>query len=203
MRLIVRYCFIALAAVTVLALMPTFASADSLTGAVSVTWLFPDNSTPIISGPDAVGTTISCTGTSTPACSPLAIIPGSEISFEADGSSITYTGTGFGSADYLSGTTSGGTPITFNGFEFSDLTFTSSGTLAGYALTTNISGLTASDITFGSDFIEVNMAGLPGEGYFTLNLISTPEPGTLGLLALGLAGVLALAWGRRRLVLVA
>jgi hypothetical protein len=73
------------------------------------------------------------------------------------------------------------------------LTFLSGGTITGFTLTTNIPALTAANITFGTSNIFVNLQGLSTFGTFTITpIVSTPEPGTLALLAVGLAGLLFL-----------
>ncbi len=62
-------------------------------------------------------------------------------------------------------------------------------------------GLTNSDVTFGPNFIEVNLQGLQVRGTFTLDLIpstATPEPGTLALLGTALAALIGLRAARRK-----
>jgi hypothetical protein len=113
--------------------------------------------------------------------------------FSVGTSSITYTGAGDVPVTSLYPT------YTFDGFDFTDLTFASGGTLVGFTLTTNMPGLTASDVTFTGSSIEINLGGAPEDGTFTRNLISsndvvaTPEPGTLTLLGAALIGLFVVA----------
>jgi hypothetical protein len=70
----------------------------------------------------------------------------------------------------------------FNGFDFTGLTFLSGASLGGFTFTTDMPGLSASDVTFGSSFIEINLANIPVNGDFTLNLVANqavPEPSSL------------------------
>lgn len=90
---------------------------------------------------------------------------------------------------------------TFNGYIFSDLDWTGTpGAITGVSLLTDVDGLDQSRVSFGNDYVAVNFESLFLDGddtFFELRLDVThnvPEPGTLGLLAFGLAGLLA---GRR------
>lgn len=171
-------------------LLPDRASADNLTGNVTVEWFYPTASSPY-DGPltIAAGSSYTCTYPSG-FCSPLGF-SGAGQSFLISPLAITYTGSGFPSGLNFN-------TATFNGFDFSGLTFASGGSLAGYTLATNTFGLTPSDISFTSSSIEVNLAGLPGNGTFTLDLIPTsatptPEPSSLLLLGTGLMGLMAMS----------
>jgi hypothetical protein len=170
---------------------PGRAHADTLTGSVGINWFFPNTSTTFAKDTIAVGTSLSCPGSS-PICAGYGFgtetfsVGGSAIS-----SSVAYPG------DYNDGV--------FNGFDFTGLTFLSGGPLSGFTLTTNIAGLTNSDVTFGPSNIEINLQGLPVGGDFTLGLLSggataTPEPPSLALLAAGILGLLGFAAANRKVV---
>jgi hypothetical protein len=81
---------------------------------------------------------------------------------------------------------------TFNGYIFSDLDWIGQpGAIVGVGLTTDIDGLDASRVSFGSDFVAVNFSALQLDGndtFFELALEAShvPEPATLGLLGLGI-----------------
>ena len=173
------------AAFCALMLSPGIARADTLTGSTGISWLYPDTGTSIGSDTIAVGSTLACPGAS-PICMPYSGY-GTE-TFSVGTSSISYSAL-FPSGPYLD--------ASFDGFDFTGLTFADGGSLTGFTLTTNIPGLTDSDVTFGSNFIEVNLAGLSVNGDFTLDLISsptvsTPEPSSFLLLGLGLLALVGL-----------
>ncbi len=186
----VRVCLmVAAVALCALVLSPGMTRADTLTGSTGITWLYPDGSTTYATDTIADGSSLACPGAS-PICAGYGDL-GSE-TFSVGPSSISYT-----ASDYPVGTYA---PASFNGFDFTGLTFASGDSLTGFTLTTNMPGLTASDVTFGSSFIEIDLANLPVDGYFTLDLISgpsvsTPEPSSFLLLGIGL---LALAGFTRK-----
>jgi hypothetical protein len=94
-------------------------------------------------------------------------------------------GSGFGIA---------GPGVNFNGLDFSGLNFGPGYQLSGFTLTTDLPGLTASDVSFTGSSIEYNAIGTSfynAPYTITLDLATSstaPEPATLGLLGLALIG---------------
>ena len=175
------------AALFVCAMMAPPATADALTGSVDMTWFYPTGSS-VLEGPVAiaVGSSIVCPGGGA-MCAPYFVEErtGGKHSFAVGTDTITYT---------ASGNLINYNVVSFNGWDFTGLTFASGAPLAGFTLTTNIAGLTTSDVTFGPSNIQINMEGLPEDGTFTLTLIpgsptATTEPSSLLLLGTALAGL--------------
>jgi hypothetical protein len=192
MRAAARCCVVAAAMLTFLLVIPSLAFADGLTGSATITWLYPTTGGVITTGTDNVGSVLTCPSAASFCGSGLnAVLEEDDAtwSFDVESLSLSFTSDDVGLV-FL--------PGTFNGFDFSGLTFADGSSLANFDLTTDIAGLTASDVTFGSNFIEVNLQNLPADGTFTLTLIPSPEPGTLPLLGLALIGLTALGWRRRK-----
>jgi len=180
---------VVLLAVAVMSLAP--AAHAGLIGSTGITWYFPDTSTSIATDTIAVGSSLNCPGAS-PICSGFG---GNTVSFSVASTSISYNFPGVG--NYATGS--------FNGFDFTGLTFADAGSLLGFGLVTNMTGLTAADVSFTAHSIEINLQGLSATGTFTLNLseaASVPEPGFLAPVGAVLAG-LAVFIRRRRSTLPA
>ncbi len=147
------------------------------------------------------GVELSCPGPSNQ-CSTGGLFSGDSI--DIDGGTITVT---------LA--TVGFDPGGFGGFQFLDLQWRDAsggivpGRITGASITSNhfSSSFDASDLTFGDDFLYVDLQDtLAGHGSFTVSLevehdlgpAPVPEPGTLALLSTGLASVLGCGWLRRK-----
>ncbi len=174
---------------TAVLLSPGGAHADSLTGSVGINWFFPDTSTTVEKDTIAVGSSLSCPGSS-----PICAGYGFRTQTFSVGASAISSAVVFPNS-YQSGA--------FDGFDFTGLSFLSGGSLSGFTLTTNIAGLTNSDVTFGPSNIEINLQSLPASGDFTLNLLTggttaTPEPSSLALVVAGVLGLLGLGAAQRK-----
>ena len=171
---------------------PNQASADTLNAPVAVSWLNPSTLGATIN----VGSSLSCPSSSA-FCGSGKTIPNVDpFTISVGALSITFTST----------STNSFSSSIFDGFVFSDLSFTSSlyGQVGLGGVTVDPSstiGVTAADLTYtdGGSVLDVNLAGLPAGGSFTLDLTpdpppaNAPEPGTLVLLGTGLLGLLGLS----------
>jgi hypothetical protein len=154
--------------------------------------LYPTTSSTFASDSIAVGSTLSCPGGS-PICAGYSTTTNE--SFGITSSSIVYNASGYGTIDYASGA--------FNGFNFTGITFADAGSLEGFSLSTDIPGLTPSLVSFTPNSIEVNLASILVDGTFTLTLNESapvPEPGSLPLIATGLAALAFICLRRTRVL---
>ncbi len=168
-------------------------AAPSLTGSLTATYFYPDTSTVDATTTLPIGSTITCIGgVGDPICPPFA----ETSTLTASGLSITLTeqaGTSY-------------TASAFNGLDFSNLVFDDASTLVGFALDTDLAGLTAANVSFTSNSIEFNAQGLSFTDFpyhVTLNLETTtstsvPEPLTLSLVGAGLVGAVAIRRRKRK-----
>ena len=158
----VRVCLMAVAAAfCALVLSPGVTRADTLTGSTGITWVFGTST--FATDTIADGSSLSCPGAS-PICAGYSGY-GSE-TFSVGTSSISYSVSNFPVGKY------GGT---INGFDFTGLTFASGDSLTGFTIASNSIGLTDADITIGPSSIFINLAGLPIDGSFTLDLTLGPK----------------------------
>ena len=153
------------------------AKADLIGDTILYQYLFPDLSTPFDSqlivveaGTADTATTDFGTGTDF-----IFVNPESnsiEIIFEF----FPTDGLVFGSAE-------------FNGIEISDLNFSNGALLNDVFLTTDFEGLDESRLTFGEDFVAINLESLAissATNSISLQLVSVPEPNSVAMLAIGL-----------------
>jgi hypothetical protein len=87
---------------------------------------------------------------------------------------------------------------TFNGIDYTNLTFGDGDVVSGFTLSTNLPGLTPSDVSFTGNSIEFNAEGLPfpNDYYIDLTLTTSPVPEPRALILL-LTTLLALVIAKR------
>jgi PEP-CTERM motif len=171
-----------------LLLSPGITRADGLTGTTDISYQF--GSTTLYTDTLAVGSSLSCPGSS-PICTAYAGDGIETLSLSPD--SITFTVSGYPASTYSGA---------FNGLVFSDLTF-SGLPFTGFTIAPGSTEDPA--VTLGPTTIDINMAGLPVDGTFTVDFtspVATPEPSSLLLLGVGLLALVGFT-RRRGLALVA
>ena len=171
------------------------AKAADLTGTdVTISWLFPDESTTYAAQTVTVGAgpELVCPGNNVGSGLCVGFVDGASFDIGSNTLNLTIT----------SGTDSW-TGAGFNGYEFSGLS--AGGPWTGYSLSTDFSGLDTSRVTFTPDAVFVNMQGItPNSGQsFTISLLSgAPEPSTWALM-IGGFGLVGGTLRRRRPTAVA
>jgi hypothetical protein len=178
-----------LLATLALALLPAVSQAGLIGDTVFIRWAYPTFGESY-SGPEAVvvgpGIEVDCPG-------PFALCLGygsHDVSIDVDDTSITHTHSASGLSQYST--------VSYNGFAYTSLDLGGAG-ITGFSLITNMAGLDLSRISFGVDFLNVNLQGLLIDvgSFYTVQLQSdpVPEPATVFLIA---GGLLGLARTRRR-----
>lgn len=159
------------------------AHASLIGDSVLMEWVYPDAASVIFSKTVTVGAGAEVTCNNDPSFCSFGGYGNDAVFFDLSAADInmsfTNGSTGFVATDY-------------NGFRFSDLDM--GGPITGVTLTTNINGLDMSRVTFGPDWVSVNLASLAtSESFWNISLQTVPAPTSLALLGVGL-----LALGMRR-----
>ena len=154
------------------------AKADLIGDTILYQYLFPDLSTPFDSQLIVVeaGTADTATTFFGIAETDFVTVNPESNSIEINFEFFPTDGLVFGSAE-------------FNGIEISDLNFSNGALLNDVFLTTDFEGLDESRLTFGEDFVAINLESLAissATNSISLQLVSVPEPNSVAMLAIGL-----------------
>jgi hypothetical protein len=165
-----------------------------LIGNVTISELYPDDSTVYGTDTVAVGSSLSCPGASALCTSGYF---GQPATFSITGNTISLT------EDCCTAYTG----ATFNGYSFTNLVFAGGASLVDVILSSSqMPGISQSDVTFTASSIFINLQGVGAgvddvPGVFTLTLVDSgsrvPEPASVALMTAGIGGLWLLARRRR------
>ncbi len=170
----------------------TTASASLLGASITIDYFYNDLSTALASSTVTAisGTEVSCPDSTQNLCASTNMLGYGLL----DGESIDIGDTSISGQLLAAFTAESGD--TFNGFVLSGLSVGSGYAVTGFTLSTNISGLDASDLSYADGALSINLLGIDpslttdgtGIGTYTITLQTTPvpEPSALAMLGLGL-----------------
>ena len=172
--------------------LPSIASASLIGDTIDIEWWFPDTSTVFASDSHLVSelVEVNCPNDSTANSNICAGFVSWPASIDIGAETIRYQQIG----------SPGFTTAGFNGWVFSDLDWGVAGEIIGVSLDTNIDGLDLNRVSYTADSVSINLQGLGGDlrrefAELTLDVRHVPDPATLALFGIGLAG---LGFARRK-----